>query len=327
MKIKEVLAKLVDLTRERDCNSLELSLAQTLFDLVVPERIAIYRPIRPGAEDFSMTTVGHGQPVEIGKSLCADLVRCIVEGTPKQHGSDVNRPIMLYPLQSLRQQVVGVVAIELPEHSPAMKETVDMLLQIYHNFIDLINENERDTLTGLLNRKTFERKMNSIKARQFGDQERRAADGDGLHYLAIFDIDHFKHVNDTFGHLIGDEVLLLFAQLMARTFREQDLLFRFGGEEFVAVFHCDSSENMQKVLDRFRGILQAFSFPQVGQVTVSIGFTEINTLDASANMVERADLALYHAKNNGRNQVCHYESLVKSGALVIDQKEGDIELF
>lgn len=145
--------------------------------------------------------------------------------------------------------------------------------------------------------------------------------------MAIFDIDHFKRVNDEFGHLIGDEVLLLFSQLMTQVFRSGDLIFRFGGEEFVTIFECSGHDDILNILNRFRTKLSQFNFPQIGKVTVSAGYTEISTYDLSSQLIDRSDLALYFAKNNGRNRVCCYEQLIADGSLQESKKEGEIELF
>ena len=148
-----------------------------------------------------------------------------------------------------------------------------------------------------------------------------------VHFLAIFDIDHFKRVNDEFGHLIGDEVLLLFSQLMTQTFRSSDPIFRFGGEEFVGVFECSSHDDIPNILNRFREKVGHFDFPQVGKVTVSAGYTEIFAYDLPSQLIDHSDLALYFAKNNGRNRICFYEQLIADGSLQENKKEGDIELF
>jgi diguanylate cyclase (GGDEF)-like protein len=179
----------------------------------------------------------------------------------------------------------------------------------------------------LLNRKTFDLKINGIISSLQGNQNRRSGDSSVPSYLAIFDIDHFKRVNDTFGHLMGDEVLLLFSRIMEKSFRDKDLLFRFGGEEFVGVFQCPSDEIMTTVLNRFRENVEKHSFPQVGEVTVSCGYTRIETFDLSSSLIDRADLSLYHAKNNGRNQVCQHEQLIAAGALEHSDNTGEIELF
>jgi len=143
------------------------------------------------------------------------------------------------------------------------------------------------------------------------------------------DIDHFKRINDTFGHLYGDEVLLLMANLMRQSFRRSDLLFRYGGEEFVVVLKTHLPNDSWNVLDRFRQTVALYQFPQVGQVTVSIGFTQIRDSEMPATIIERADRALYYAKDHGRNQMHNYEQLIGSGSLDTpqSQSEGAIELF
>lgn len=233
----------------------------------------------------------------------------------------------LHQLKDSSNKTVAVIALEGEIKESIQNETVTMLLKIYQNFTNLINDNERDTLTGLLNRKTFELKINKVLTKMQQTTKRQEDKSDSVYFLAIFDIDHFKNVNDVFGHLIGDEVLLMFSQLMMQTYREKDLLFRFGGEEFVGVFECASADDIQAVLERFREKISNFSFPQVGNVTVSAGYTEILSGNVSSQLIDHADLALYYAKNNGRNRVCNYQQLIKDGALECNKKEGDIELF
>jgi diguanylate cyclase (GGDEF)-like protein len=119
----------------------------------------------------------------------------------------------------------------------------------------------------------------------------------------------------------------MFSQLMTKTFRINDPLFRFGGEEFVGVFECSNYRDIQSMLNRFRESVSQFVFPQVGRVTVSIGYTEILAGDVSSHLIDNADQALYFAKNNGRNQICHHGQLISDGILEKDKKIGDIELF
>jgi len=326
--IKAVLSRLIDLTSERDTNSLEITLAQTLFDLVAPGAVVIYRAINTDKGLFSATAIGEESfGGDIPDALAKALKECARSGKPQTCAHEGAVPVMLYPLLCAKNQPLAVIAIEAPDKEKPLHDVTDMLLQIYQNFIALINDNERDTLTGLLNRKTFERKIGKVIA-QIQNSSKRKDDQSGRQYfLAIFDIDHFKHINDKHGHLIGDEVLLLFSQLMTQGLREKDLLFRFGGEEFVGVFECLNAAEMQMVLDRFRDRVATFPFPQVGRVTVSSGFTAISGFDVSAHLIDRADVALYYAKNHGRNRVCHYEALIESGELQENKIESDIELF
>jgi diguanylate cyclase (GGDEF)-like protein len=153
-------------------------------------------------------------------------------------------------------------------------------------------------------------------------------DADKVCYcLAVLDIDHFKRVNDTYGHLMGDEVLLHFAQCMNHTFRDYDLLFRVGGEEFVVVLRNVDADRAHAVMERFRKVVETHYFPQVGQITASIGVTFIGPHDLPGLVIDRADQALYYVKQHGRNQVAFYEHLVAQGALQQKQVESDIELF
>lgn len=200
---------------------------------------------------------------------------------------------------------------------------IEQCLHMFHGYTSLILENERDSLTGLLNRKRFDYSVSKIMLTHADVPNSLPLH----HYLAIFDIDRFKRINDGFGHAIGDEVLLMLSQLMQKTFRERDLLFRFGGEEFVGIFSCANEEDIFNLLDRFRLMLAAFAFPQVGKVTISIGYARL-TLDELPNVVlEHADDALYYAKEHGRDQVCDYEALKAAGLLGLHPIQGEIELF
>jgi diguanylate cyclase (GGDEF)-like protein len=148
------------------------------------------------------------------------------------------------------------------------------------------------------------------------------------YWLAVLDIDHFKRVNDNFGHLIGDEVLLLMARLMRSSFRFHDQLYRFGGEEFVILMRCAGHDDAQAVLNRFRRTVEAYAFPQVGTITVSIGFAPLQGDDTPSAAFGRADKAVYFAKGHGRNQVCSYPQLVAAGDLEQEvEASGEADFF
>lgn len=192
-----------------------------------------------------------------------------------------------------------------------------------------------DTLTRLLNRKTFDDDFERlIAAAELAEQadklplERRTASHPQPCWLGVVDIDFFKKINDNFGHLFGDEVLLRVAELMRQSFRSNDKLFRFGGEEFVIVLRAASEKEVRSALERFRRAIEAYDFPQIGQVTASIGFTMIKADDTIPEIVGRADEALYVAKESGRNQLANYEQLLAEGRVSVrEQPGGDIEFF
>ena len=219
--------------------------------------------------------------------------------------------------------------------TPADWRDTTRLLTMYGNILDMLDYSERDALTGLWNRKPFDDLFYKTLKPTEPQQENHAPDGvdhraantPSNFWLAMVDIDHFKMVNDTYGHLIGDEVLILVARLLKTSFRAYDRVYRFGGEEFLVVLRSADHDAAVAAVERFRANMAAYEFPQAGHITASVGVTEIVAGDSPAAACERADQAVYYAKHNGRNQVCSEADLVRRGLLKVDLKVGDIELF
>ncbi len=206
-------------------------------------------------------------------------------------------------------------------------QLIRCLSDIYSNQQQLISLNDKDALTGLYNRKFFDFKMTQLSEMNVSFL-RRKAENDKHSYLAILDIDHFKIINDTYGHLYGDEVLLHFSQQMQKVFRDDDCLFRYGGEEFVVILKNIEASMIETILHRFRRHIESYQFPRVDQVTISIGVTELDGSQMQSNIVDRADHALYYVKEHGRNNIACYETLVNEGAIKgVSNNEDDIELF
>ncbi len=227
---------------------------------------------------------------------------------------------------------VLVTGTELPK--PRKMELAKMILAVTSNYCDLLIDSQTDTLTGLLNRKILDESISKIlykishtAAAEFVRESRTPRLPDWDFWLAVVDIDHFKRVNDTFGHCYGDEVLLLLSQLMRRSFRDVDLLFRYGGEEFIIIIGSPDKRSTYVTFERFRQEVANFKVPQVGQVTVSLGVVQIANEFVSADLVGFADRALYHAKQHGRNQVCFYEDLLVEGEIQAPTQQGTIDLF
>lgn len=159
----------------------------------------------------------------------------------------------------------------------------------------------RDGLTALGNRRFFDNALAEevAKAREFGDEL----------CVALADIDHFKRINDQFGHVAGDMVLKLFAELLTMNIKGQDKAARFGGEEFAILFP-DSSlseataavSQIQKQLESKRWALAA-SGERIGVITASFGVARLQAGESAEDLIRRADAKLYEAKSNGRNRV------------------------
>jgi len=206
------------------------------------------------------------------------------------------------------------------------EEYINTLLNVYNNQVYLLRNKDTDSLTGLYNRLSFDNKLEKIHNNL--SYENRSNDEKNQYYFAMLDIDFFKKVNDKFGHIYGDEVLLLFSNAMKNTFRDNDLLFRYGGEEFAILLKDVNSEQTLNILERFRKSIEEMDFPLDNKVTVSIGFCSFNNTIPLATIIERADKALYYSKDNGRNKVSHFETLLEQGIVEdIRISEGDIELF
>jgi diguanylate cyclase (GGDEF)-like protein len=198
---------------------------------------------------------------------------------------------------------------------------VEGIYAIYASQVALLDSKERDALTGLANRQSMETTINDIIVFYRNKESRKDR---RYSWLALLDIDFFKRVNDEYGHLYGDEVLLHFAGLMEHSFRHTDFLFRFGGEEFVVIVNnCDESQ-AKGILERFRQQVEAYEFPSV-RITVSIGYCMIDPIAPPALLIERADQALYHAKDNGRNQVINAAQLESKKPS--DSLDAGVELF
>lgn len=121
--------------------------------------------------------------------------------------------------------------------------------------------------------------------------------------LVMFDIDHFKKINDTYGHSLGDKVLVGFAKLLKASIREIDIVIRWGGEEFIILLPRSTRRQATVIAEKIRKKVEAVVFPEVGTVTVSAGVSSLRLGDNSNTLIERADKALYSAKNEGRNCV------------------------
>ena len=227
--------------------------------------------------------------------------------------------------------------LEIIHPAPYSTDTIHVIggiVSVYRNFQNLLDYSERDSLTGLLNRKTFDDQLAKMlqasaepDAHLPGQPERRQHVNEEKQWLAVVDVDHFKAVNDKFGHLYGDEVLILIANLLQASFRAHDRVFRFGGEEFVVLLRSTTLDNARKIINRFRTGVESHVFPQVGTVTVSVGFVSIGAFDPPVIILGHADQALYYAKSHGRNQACHYDELVSAGQLQANATNADAEFF
>ena len=156
-----------------------------------------------------------------------------------------------------------------------------------------------DALTELPNRRGF-----NLLASQALQEAKRA--NSPLHALLI-DIDHFKNLNDSYGHLAGDEVLRSFTGHLRASMRQSDIICRWGGEEFIILFKDTDNATAQLLAEKIRAQTESNRYPFAGvnlHATISLGLTELRPDDSLDSLIGRADRALYRAKESGRNRLC-----------------------
>ena len=324
----EVIESVVSLTEQRDELTLLRSLLEVIIEMLPEVQVAmIWLVPGPQAGQWVPDTASPlpGPMFPVSDWLLAEVASLDSGASLKQRVQDGQS----YLISSLGGQENSrkAIAIRQPEWAPSDLRIAHGMIKIHANYARLLFDSERDTLTGLYNRKKMEQKLGELLAARIRGFHREQ-DQDTSDYLAVLDIDHFKRINDSHGHLIGDEVLLVFAGLVRNALRDVDWVFRYGGEEFVALIKGVSLETIGIVLERVRIRVQNHDFPQVGRVTVSTGYTVVSNQTLPHNVFEEADKALYYAKEHGRNRVCGYQDLVSRGELVAEARQsGSIELF
>lgn len=336
----------IHITKERDTRSLGKNLLKTLADFISFDTLVLFHVPRNSSDEYMEVAeclpnnIFQDKQISASYDLCKlgikqdnSVVRCIKNAeTVITTVNGIQR--ILIPI-IVNNNVTDILDIHGHKLTSNTKNIIHGFISIFSNFLTVIDDNEHDTLTGLLNRKTFDLRLSELIAIADennsiitnSEEERRTEKDQTYHWAGILDIDYFKSINDKFGHVFGDEILLLFSNLMEKSFRSNDLLFRYGGEEFVVVLTPTTEASALKVYERFLKTLEEFDFPQVGRVTASIGMVKIADQEHATTVLEHADQALYYAKEHGRNQVCHYHSLIKNGDIKELHVESEIEFF
>lgn len=337
-----LMERLAHITAFRDTRRLELSLLKTLQELFKPDTLSLVKlntnnqPLVLLRYDPDKNQMQDDDPAH----LCSGTQSLIINAlNQKEISAAIPRQrekISVFPVLDLFDLNLCLI---LKSSVPLSADDIRLIrsfLDVYRNFCLLIEDVQTDQLTGLLNRKTFEENFQRISEELPPDlsesepDERRAAPPNGLngYWMAVIDIDDFKRINDTFGHVYGDEVLILLARLMKACFRTNDLLYRFGGEEFVVIAQCPNLEGAHFAFERLRKTIENYDFPQIERVTVSIGVVQLQTGILATPLFDQADQALYHVKENGKNQVEFYQELVNRGLIKpVKTLSGAIELF
>lgn len=197
------------------------------------------------------------------------------------------------------QQQVKAVSKEMEELRSSLHSVKSQLNQVEQERQKLAQRVRVDPLTGAANRMALDECLHQ-------ELERFRRHGRPLSAIMI-DLDRFKQVNDTFGHVIGDKCLIQVVSRLSQGLRTNDLLARYGGEEFVVVLPETRAGEAQQVAEKLRGLIEGTEFVAKGDrlpVTVSLGVAQAQAQDEASELIGRADKAMYAAKKFGRNRVC-----------------------
>ncbi|MDH5611434.1 MAG: GGDEF domain-containing protein [Gammaproteobacteria bacterium] len=195
--------------------------------------------------------------------------------------------------------IIHNMTIELKKYHDRLEETINELKVENTERKQAIKELEElsttDPLTSIYNR----RKFNELLASEIERSKRYKTNLS----IIMCDIDHFKKINDTFGHDVGDNALKVFSEKINNNLREVDMFARWGGEEFMILMPNSNIENASSVAEKLRKIIEETKVKKIDTFTASFGVTHLNEGDTTESLIKRVDEAMYKAKNSGRNKV------------------------
>jgi diguanylate cyclase len=239
----------------------------------------------------------------------AELVRSLIDSSDSYSGS-LNRTAATLDANSSAQHVRKAIQLLLAENARMREETAKMSTTLHRSQAQMRKLRSsleksrekamRDPLTNVMNRRYFEISLTReiMEARKTGTAL----------CLVMGDIDHFKSINDTFGHQIGDEVLKYFAELFEKSIKGRDIVARYGGEEFAVILPATHISAATKVVEFFMKQLKETNLvvtggkKPIGEVTASFGIAQLADGEEPNELIARADAKLYEAKHAGRNR-------------------------
>lgn len=264
---------------------------------------------RDGAEALEKLQPGHAFDVVVSDLRMPGVDGLTLVNTLQNSDKTAMLPVLILTSSEAREDQIqnleaGASAyLQKPWDPDVLLAHVRRLAAQKRSHAKLQRASRTDPMTGLANRRHGTNRIDEeiTRARRYGR---------GM-TVALLDVDHFKNVNDTFGHATGDEVLKAVAERLRSISRETDVVIRWGGEEFLFVFPETNLEAGAAIVERFRAHMEAAPVEVEGSeplpVTVSGGVAELEDDDSPDSLVDRADRALYAAKESGRNRLLMWQ--------------------
>lgn len=275
-----------------------VSLMGQTFPLASP---ALYVTVNgePGA--YSVLAAGDGGTCDAGRVLGSEryaYTRVLAGGQAPYHPSRVDIALVRSPYAQV------ILSINPGVHEEVFREWVKYLTPALAKLMDhelLLNMAFRDGLTGLLNYRAF----SEILVVEWERARRYRT----TFSLMMIDIDHFKLINDKHGHPVGDQVLVSIASRLQGRLRKSDMVFRYGGEEFMVLLPQTGVYKAGLLAERIRGHVEKMRFAGDIRSTISVGVCQYRDGQTTSDLVKQADSGLYLAKGRGRNRVEIYQDI------------------
>jgi len=232
--------------------------------------------------------------------------------TSKNYSGSLNQTVKSLSDTATPKQIRKTIELLIEENSRMRSESANLtqnlkrskqqVSKMRQSLAESRQKAMRDQLTGLSNRRHFDISL--------AKEITKSLAGSSPMCLAMVDIDHFKKINDTFGHLVGDQVLKFFGQLLSKNVKGRDIVSRYGGEEFAIILPSTDIANARILAKNIRSQIAETSLvvtknrKSIGMITASFGLSQVVHNDTPETLIQRADTKLYQAKNAGRNRVC-----------------------
>lgn len=325
-----LLESIVSITQQRSQDALIEVLARTLVSQLQPDEVLVVTLVGDSYEINWRGGRRQGELQLLAAPVLARYCQVLQEPVPSPLLDNwFEESTVILPIR-YQGQISQLLCLTTPRLAMNDLRLATSLVRIYQNFLDLLSAKEHDRLTGLLNRSVLDEQISSRflhpRSQRFSGTERRSSSV-SRHWLALIGLDRFKEINDRLGYLYGDEMLILFSNLVRSSFRHHDRLFRYSGDEFVVLLPQVADEQILPIVERFRLRVASHNFPQVDQLTCSIGVVELFEEELPANLIGHADQALSWCKANGRNRCASYSELQCQGQVPQPVQPGPVDYF
>ncbi len=322
IKEQSIITSLVELTRMRDQDAIRSKLMSALQEISDVSWLVLCRMEREQESPTIEVTshIPNPSPDKVARHFPVELFGrvelfegCRESGNPVWVRDLENYQSIIFQLPNSSRHHEFVVAFN-EQVDERTERIISSVLDLYDNFLGLVIENTQDPLTRLYNRGAFDIDLPAtlLRINEFDERRGQPRPQQKRHFLAMMDLDHFKCINDTFGHLYGDEVILIFSSILREQMGDFDRIYRYGGEEFAVILQDTTRDEAETLMEGLRRAVEDYEFPQVGQVTVSIGVAELKNNHLPSSLLDFADQALYHSKDSGRNRVSFFEDMAQA---------------